>query len=78
MPGADSRAGRIALHSPGDDYAAFQNKQPDASESPWLYLIILLVLIVEQALAVHLSFHLKGSEGLPAAAGPARAQPVAA
>ncbi len=32
------------------------------SEAPWLYLIILICLIVEQALAVHLSFHLKGNE----------------
>jgi hypothetical protein len=77
-PGASSSIGRIALRSPGDDYATFQNKQPDASESPWLYLFILLILIVEQALAVHLSFHLKGSEALPAAAGTARPQPVAA
>jgi hypothetical protein len=37
-------------------------KRQDMSESPWLYLVILLVLIVEQALAVHLSFHLKGNE----------------
>ena len=31
-------------------------------ESPWFFLLMLLVLITEQALAVHLSFHLKGSE----------------
>jgi hypothetical protein len=37
-------------------------KQTDLSESPWFYLAILLVLVIEQALAVHLSFHLKGSE----------------
>ena len=34
----------------------------DFSESPWLFLIFLFVLVVEQALAVHLSFHLKGNE----------------
>jgi Aerotolerance regulator N-terminal len=34
----------------------------DTSESPWLFLIILGVLVVEQLLAVHLSFHLKGNE----------------
>jgi hypothetical protein len=39
-------------------------KRKDMSESPWLYLVILVILIVEQALAVHLSFHLKGAEGL--------------
>jgi len=40
---------------------------PDASESPWVYLFFLLVLVVEQALAVHLSFHLKGKETVPGA-----------
>jgi hypothetical protein len=41
----------------------------DLSESGWIYLLFLVILIVEQALAVHLSFHLKGSEAaLPAAA----------
>ncbi len=68
--GAESQVGKIALRSPGDDYAAFKNKQPDASESPWLYVFILLILVVEQALAVHLSFHLKGNELVPAAAKP--------
>ena len=34
----------------------------DFSESPWLFLILLLVLVSEQALAVHLSFHLKNNE----------------
>jgi len=37
-------------------------RQTDLSESAWLYLIFLLVLVAEQALAVHLSFHLKGNE----------------
>jgi hypothetical protein len=61
----DSRAGTILLRSPGDTFEAYKNKMPDASESPWLYLFFLLILIVEQALAVHLSFHLKGNEALP-------------
>ena len=38
---------------------------PDASESPWLYLFFLVILVVEQAMAVHLSFHLRGNEVLP-------------
>ena len=37
-------------------------RQTDLSESPWFYLVILAVLVLEQAMAVHLSFHLKGSE----------------
>jgi len=61
----DSRAGVIALRSPGDTYEEYKNKMPDASESPWLYLFFLVVLVVEQALAVHLSFHLKSSEAAP-------------
>jgi hypothetical protein len=61
----DNRAGTILLRSPGDTFEAYKNKMPDASESPWLYLFFLLILIVEQALAVHLSFHLKGNEALP-------------
>ncbi|MBM3993658.1 MAG: hypothetical protein FJ303_05835 [Planctomycetes bacterium] len=48
-------------------------KTQDLSESPWLFLILLLVLIAEQALAVHLSFHLKQTEEQMAAAG-ARAE----
>jgi hypothetical protein len=44
-------------------------RQTDLSESPWFYLVVLAVLVLEQAMAVHLSFHLKGSEtALPAAA----------
>jgi hypothetical protein len=72
--GHHSRAGTVLLRSPGDTYEAYKNKMPDASESPWLYLFFLLILIVEQALAVHLSFHLRGSEGTPAPA----AQPATA
>jgi hypothetical protein len=61
--------GKIALRAPGDTYEAFKNRQPDASESPWLYLFFLVVLIVEQALAVHLSFHLRGGEAAAPVAG---------
>jgi hypothetical protein len=55
-----------------------KEQKKDLSENPWFYLVFLLVLVIEQALAVHLSFHLKGNEAqLPAAAG-ARTQPTAA
>jgi hypothetical protein len=48
----------------GDDLV---NRQTDWSESPWFFLIFLSILVAEQALAVHLSFHLRGGEGeLPA------------
>ena len=50
------------------------NRQSDWSESPWFFLLFLAVLVAEQALAVHLSFHLRAGEGqLPAQA----AQPTA-
>jgi hypothetical protein len=38
------------------------SRRSDFSESPWLYLLFLAVLVAEQALAVHLSFHLRGKE----------------
>jgi hypothetical protein len=70
--------GSLVIRAPGsgDDYEQFKEKQPDASESPWLYLFFIIILIVEQAMAVHLSFHLKGSEAAPAA--PARPAAAAA
>jgi hypothetical protein len=47
------------IHSPGD--AAWldllKNKQTDLTEAGWIFLAILLVLLVEQALAVKLSYH---------------------
>ena len=39
-------------------------RRSDLSEAPWFFLLILAVLVAEQALAVHLSFHLKGNEGV--------------
>jgi len=36
-------------------------------------LALLLILVIEQALAVHLSFHLKGSEAAATAPRPASA-----
>jgi hypothetical protein len=51
------------LRNPGSGWGAeLANKQNDLSESAWFYLLFLLILVAEQALAVRLSFHLKGSE----------------
>lgn len=62
-------ASGIQVRTPGSGWAAeLANRQNDLSEWPWFYLILLVILVAEQALAVHLSFHLKGSE----AAAPAR------
>ncbi len=42
----------------------------------WFFLLIGLVFLAEQALAVHLSFHLKEGEAA-LASGPARTQAAA-
>jgi hypothetical protein len=48
----------------GNDVSDHKN---DLSETAWLYLLFLIILVAEQALAVHLSFHLKGNEAAPPA-----------
>jgi hypothetical protein len=64
--------GKVTLLHALSDFSTLSNRQTDMSESPWLYLIFLIVLIVEQALAVHLSFHTKpGTLQAPAAVAPA-------
>jgi hypothetical protein len=74
VPGQDSRRGRVTVRIPNDpSLDEFQERTPDASETPWLYLFILLILIVEQAMAVRLSHHLRPADaslpaGVPAAA----------
>jgi hypothetical protein len=78
IPKKDARTASLMLSVPGsENFDVFKERQPDASESPWLYLFFILILVVEQAMAVHLSFHLKGSEAAPAAPA-ARAAPAAA
>ena len=54
--------GLIKMVSVNSPDGALVAKTDDLSESPWLFLILLLVLVAEQALAVHLSFHLKNTE----------------
>jgi hypothetical protein len=60
-------AGTVVFEGPQGSGEQLINRQTDLSESPWFFLVFLAVLVAEQALAVHLSFHLKGSEAeLPA------------
>lgn len=67
-----SDVAKAEFYAPGaGNFTDLAKHQSDLSEMPWLYLIFLLVLIAEQALAVHLSFHLHQSQGT--AAMPARA-----
>jgi hypothetical protein len=68
----DSKRGKLTLRAPGDTLEEFQEKQPDASESPWLYLFFIVILVVEQAMAVHLSYHLKSDTTTAAPLGHAR------
>ncbi len=50
------------LEGPAADTPGLVNRPTDLSESPWFFLLFLGILVCEQALAVHLSFHLKGAE----------------
>src|SRR5206468_1092756 len=47
------------VHSPDDSgwLDTLKQKQTDLSSGRWIYLVILLVLIAEQAMAVRLSYH---------------------
>ncbi|MCI0681280.1 MAG: BatA domain-containing protein [Gemmataceae bacterium] len=59
----DGRDRSVTFLSGGSSTDSLVARQSDLSENPLLYLIFLAVLVAEQALAVHLSFHLRGSEG---------------
>jgi hypothetical protein len=75
--GAAGSGAGVTLRGPGQGTDDFKERQPDASESPWLYLFFILILVAEQAMAVHLSFHLRGTEAAPAAAAPRAAAAAA-
>lgn len=59
----EGRDRSVSFVSGGGATDSLVARQSDLSENPLLYLIFLAVLVAEQALAVHLSFHLRGSEG---------------
>ncbi len=52
-------AEKVPMHSPDDAgwLDELKQKTTDLSSTRWLYLVILLVLVVEQAMAVRLSYH---------------------
>jgi hypothetical protein len=54
--------GAAVFEGPGIPTDSLVSRRTDLSESPWLFLLFIAILVTEQALAVHLSFHLKGSE----------------
>ncbi len=79
--GIGSKRGVIRLIEQGSDLTGFKARIPDFSEKPWLFLLLLIILIAEQAMAVHLSFHMKGGEGAqapPATGGSGAAKTSAA
>lgn len=59
-----TQVSQAPLHTATDDTYEDQlrAKRRDLSESPWLYLVILLVLVFEQMMAVRLSFHTRPPE----------------
>ncbi len=58
----DSKKGKVALVPSGEPVPDFKTQEKDISELAWLYLVALLILVAEQAMAVHLSYHLKGAD----------------
>jgi hypothetical protein len=54
--------GQVELEVPGLVGTDLAARRSDLSESPWFFLLLLGILVAEQALAVHLSFHLKGAQ----------------
>jgi hypothetical protein len=58
-----------------DRFSDLAEQKADLSMKPWLYLAFLVVLVLEQALAVHLSFHLRGG---PAPGTVVRPEPAVA
>jgi hypothetical protein len=60
-------AGKVLWRRPGDAAIMLINRAWDLSESPYFYLVFICILVAEQALAVHLSSHLRTGEAeLPA------------
>jgi hypothetical protein len=70
----ESAAPGAKLHSPGSGLAdILRERRSDWSESPWFFLILLLVLVAEQAMAVRLSYHIDGNAAMPAVQAGSRA-----
>jgi hypothetical protein len=70
----ESAAPGAKLHSPGSGLAdLLRERRSDLSESPWLFLALLLALVAEQAMAVRLSYHIDGNAPIAAVQAGARA-----
>jgi hypothetical protein len=53
---------QIIFDGPGVKAEDLVVRKTDVSESPWFFLLFMGLLVAEQALAVHLSFHVSGNE----------------
>ncbi len=69
----EAAPGAVMFEGPGIAADSLVSRRTDLSESPWLFLLFIAILVAEQALAVHLSFHLKGTEAVGGVAPPATA-----
>jgi hypothetical protein len=52
----------VTIQTAGVGGVEMVSRRTDLSESPWFFLLLLGILVAEQALAVQLSFHLKGGQ----------------
>ena len=52
----------VTLVTGGSGSGDLASRRTDLSEAPWFFLLLLCILVAEQALAVHLSFHLRGNQ----------------
>ncbi len=78
LPAQALEKGLVKWENPQSTAEELINKQSNMSKWPWIFLLFLFVLVAEQALAVHLSFHLKGGDAELHAPQTARAPAQAA
>ncbi len=63
VPEPDAKDSLAKLHPLGaGGFTELSDPANDLSMGPWLYLVFLLLLVLEQAMAVHLSHHLRGGQ----------------
>ncbi len=63
----DPQAASFVVLDRNSPFEELNRKVHNHSESPWLYLGLLMLLLAEQAMAVHCSYHTRGTD-LPASA----------
>ena len=66
----DETGARTLIPSHDGTIALLRERRSDLSESPWIFLLLLLVLVAEQAMAVRLSYHIENGKAIPVTAAP--------